>query len=109
MRYNYKDDKNEFSFLQMPRALKNRKDISPELKYLYMLMYDLTKLSTENLWMDENQDIYIYMGIEVIKEEMGCGNQKAIKLKKDLEKLGLIEDVQMGCNKPNRIYVHKVQ
>ena len=109
MRYNYRQDKDEFIYLQLPRSLKEKSGIKPELKYLYTLMYDLTKLSMENKWFDENGDVFIYMGIEKIMEEMECGNQKAVKMKKDLEKLGLIEDVVVGCNKPNRIYVHKVE
>lgn len=108
MRFNYREDKNEFVFLQLPRALKDKRGIKPELKYLYTLMYDLTKQSMENAWFDENGDVFIYMGIEKIMEEMECANQKAVKMKKDLEKLGLIEEVRQGLNKPNRIYVHKV-
>lgn len=108
MRYKFSIAKEQFDFLQMPRKLKERKGISPELKYLYVLMYDLLKISMANMWCDENDDVYIYMSIETIMEEMCCANQKAVKMKKDLEKLGLIEDVQMGCNKPNRIYVHKI-
>lgn len=108
MRYNYMHDRDSFTFLQLPRALKDKRGIKPELKYLYTLMLDLTKLSIENMWFDENQDVYINMGIDTIMEEMECGNQKAVKMKKDLVDLGLIEDIQMGCNKPNRIYVHKI-
>lgn len=109
MRYNYRQDKDEFIFLQLPRSLKEKRGIKPELKYLYTLMYDITKQSMENHWFDENGDVYIYMGVETIMKEMECGNQKAIKMKKELEKLGLIEEVRQGLNKPNRIYVHKIE
>ena len=109
MRYNYQQDKDEFVYLQLPRSLKEKRGLKPELKYLYTLMYDLTKLSMQNAWFDEKGDVYIYMGIDTIMDEMECGNQKAVKMKKALEKAGLIEDVTQGCNKPNRIYVHKVQ
>ena len=109
MRYKFTVAKEQFNFLQMPRKLKERKDIKPELKYLYVLMYDLLKVSMENMWCDENDDVYIYMSVETIEEEMCCSKKTAIKMKKDLEKIGLIEDIQMGCNKPNRIYVHKIE
>ena len=49
MRYNYRQDKDEFIYLQLPRSLKEKRGVKPELKYLYTLMYDLTKLSMENV------------------------------------------------------------
>lgn len=106
-RYNVKDDAGELSFLQCPRWLVEKKEIKPDLKYLYMLMYDLQKVSISNQWSDELGQIYIYMGVTKIMDYMNCSNKKAVKMKKELEKLGLIDDVQVGCNKPNRIYVKK--
>ena len=106
-RYNLTDVINEQSYLQVPRWLKDKKGINPDLKYLYVLMYDLQKVSLKNGWSDELGQDYIYMSKETIMEEMECARQKAIRLKKELMKLGLIDDIQTGSNKPNRIYVKK--
>lgn len=106
-RYNITDVMNEQSYLQTPRWLKERRGVVPEAKYLYTLMYDLQKVSLMNGWSDELGQVFIYMSVETIMEEMECARGKAIKLKKILAEHELIDDMQMGCNKPNRIYVKK--
>ncbi len=39
---------------------------------------------------------------------LGCGKDKVIKLKKDLVRYGLIDEVRQGVTKANRIYVKNI-
>jgi len=57
---------------------------------------------------DEAGDIFIYYSIEELAEDLGCGRAKVIKLKKELIKYSLIDEVRQGLNKANRIYVKNV-
>lgn len=110
MRYNINNNMGEFVFFQLPKSIhcnRQYKELSIEARYLYMLMYDRNKLSIANNWINENGDIYIFFSVESICEEMKVGNKKAIKLKKELIKSKLIEDVRQGMNKPNIIYVNQ--
>ena len=110
MRYNINNNMGEFVFFQLPKSINcNRqyKELSIEARYLYMLMYDRNKLSIANNWINENGDIYIFFSVESICEEMKVGNKKAIKLKRELIKSKLIEEVRQGINKPNIIYVNQ--
>ena len=95
----------EQSFLQMPRIVDNDEKISYSAKYLYMKFFDRIKVSEKNGWIDKELGIYIYYTIESIKEDLGIGEQKALKLKRELLNRGLIEEVRQGLNKPNKIYL----
>lgn len=109
MRYNLKNNKAEFVYFQLPKSIhedeKYRK-LSTEAKYLYMLMYDMNKLSIANGMADKNGDVYIFFTIERIMKEMNVGKAKAIALKKELSSVKLIEEVRQGLKHPNIIYVN---
>ena len=49
--------------------------------------------------------MFIYYTVDEIIEKMGCCEQKAVKLLKELKEIGLIECERIGLTKPNRIYV----
>lgn len=109
MRYNVNNNIGEFVFFQLPKSIQfneEYKGLSVEARYLYMLMYDRNKISISNNWIDSNGDIYIYFSIEAICDSLDIKKQKAIKLKKELTKFNLIEEVRQGLNKPNIIYVN---
>lgn len=88
--------------------------MSDSTKILYCLLRDRMQLSIKNVsegnnyWVDDNGDVFIYATIENIMELMQCGSEKASKLKKELIKYKLIEDVRQGQGNPNRIYVLNV-
>jgi hypothetical protein len=88
--------------------------MSNDAKVLYCLIRDRMSLSIKNIkennfyWLDKNGDVFIHFTKENIKEIMNCANTKAINLKKELINFGLIEDVRVGANKPNRIYILNV-
>lgn len=101
----------QYSFYRVPKVLftsEHFKGLSCEAKVLYGLMLDRMSLSIKNGWLDEEQRVYIIFTVEEIMDLLGCKNQKAVKLLKELDDkngIGLIEKRRLGMGKPNVIYV----
>lgn len=101
------------SFFMTPKELlfsSKYKKLSSDAKFLYTLMLDRHQLSVQNNWKDKDGNTYIIFTINSIKEIMGCGKTKAIKLLNELRNplIGLIKTVRQGLNKPNLIYVKNI-
>ena len=111
--YYYGDESSQFSFYRIPRSLirdKRFKGLSTEAKLLYGLMLDRMGLSAKNGWYDDKGRVYIYYTAEEIREDLCCGNDKALKLLAELDMkkgYGLIERIKQGQGKPNKIYVKR--
>lgn len=111
--YYYGDESNQFSFYRIPRSLirdKRFKGLSTDAKLLYGLMLDRMGLSARNRWYDEQGRVYIYYTAEEIREDLCCGNDKALKLLAELDTkkgFGLIERIKQGQGKPTKIYVKR--
>ena len=74
---------------------------------MYMLLWDRRGLSEKNGWYDENGKVYVYFTNEQFMETLGTKSNKTIvEAKKELHKIGLLEEVQQGINKPNRLYIN---
>lgn len=106
--------KGQFEYYRIPKLLFSEKDfygLSAEAKLLYGMMADRMGLSGRNGWKDEKGHIYVYYPIREIKRMFHCGNDKAVKVLKELdvkEGIGLIETIRQGQGKPSRIYVKKI-
>ena len=111
--YYYGDESSQFSFYRIPRSLirdKQFKGLSTEAKLLYGLMLDRMGLSARNGWYDDKGRVYIYYTAEEIREDLCCGNDKALKLLAELDMkkgYGLIERIKQGQGKPTKIYVKR--
>ena len=111
--YYYGDESSQFSFYRIPRLLirdKRFKGLSTEAKLLYGLMLDRMGLSAKNGWYDDKGRVYIYYTAEEIREDLCCGNDKALKLLAELDMkkgYGLIERIKQGQGKPTKIYVKR--
>ncbi len=109
--YFYGKESDQFSFIRIPKLLFTDKafsDISNDAKILYALMLDRMALSRQNEWFDEENRVYIIFTIEEAAEMMSCGNEKIIKLFKELDDntgIGLITRKRRGLGKPSIIYV----
>lgn len=84
---------------------KTFKTLSDSAKIAYTLFRDRFNLSIENNWVDKNGHVYFIYTIKELCEILGCGTQKATKIKKELQAFGLLEQQQIGLNKANRIYI----
>ena len=109
--YFYGSQAEQFSFYRIPKVLfkdKTFSKISTDAKVLYGLMLDRMNLSVKNRWFDNENRVYIIYTVSDIMDELGCAEQKAIKLLSELDikkGIGLIERKRQGLGKPNIIYV----
>lgn len=108
---------NSDNFYQLPKVIigtKYYQRLKAEAKLLFMLCRDRMSASLDSTrkgdlrFVDDDGDIFIYYSIEDLSEDLGCGRAKVIKLKKELIKYGLIDEVRQGVMKGNRIYVKNV-
>ena len=106
--YFYGEQADLFSFYRLPKALfvdPRFRGISAESKILYGLLLDRMGLSVKNGWTDDTGQVYIIFTTEEIMEALYCADNKATKLMKELEGVGLIERKRRGLGKPSLIYV----
>ena len=96
-------------FYQFPQWLLKEpyNNLSHRAMLMYMLLWDRRGLSEKNGWYDENGKVYVYFTNEQFMETLGTKSNKTIvEAKKELHKIGLLEEVQQGVNKPNRLYIN---
>lgn len=109
--YNIDKYNNEYRFYQVPTSLlscKKFKKMSPASKLLYAILRSRQNLSIKNGWVDENGFIYSIYKVEDLSELMGSAESSIIRWKKELREHFLIDEVQVGITKCNRIYVFDV-
>ena len=103
------DEVKNNQFYQFPQWLLTDPYIklSHRAMLMYMLLWDRRGLSEKNGWYDENGKVYVYFTNEQFMETLGTKSNKTIvEAKKELHKIGLLEEVQQGINKPNRLYIN---
>lgn len=83
--------------------------MSTDAKFTYAILKDRFELSLRNNWIDKNGDVYLIYTVTELQEILGYGNKKVIKLKKELQEYGLLEEVRQGLNKPNLLYLGNVE
>lgn len=82
--------------------------MSTDAKFTYAILKDRFELSLRNNWIDKNGDVYLIYTITELQEILGYGNKKVIKIKKELQEYGLLEEVRQGLNKPNLLYLGNI-
>ena len=106
--YFYGGQADLFSFYRLPKALfvdPRFRAVSADSKILYGLLLDRMGLSVKNGWTDDTGRVYIIFTTEEIMEALYCADNKATKLMKELEGVGLIERKRRGLGRPSLIYV----
>ena len=106
--YFYGQSGEMFSYFRVPKILFRNikfKDLSTDAKTLYGILLDRMGLSVKNGWLDEQGRVYIIFPVQEVMDALGCADNKATKLFRELEKFGLIERTRRGLGKPNLIYV----
>ena len=106
--YFYGQSGEMFSYFRVPKILFRDikfKDLSTDAKTLYGILLDRMGLSVKNGWLDEQGRVYIIFPVQEVMDALGCADNKATKLFRELEKFGLIEHKRRGLGKPNLIYV----
>lgn len=111
--YFYGEESEQFSFFRIPRQLitnERFKKLSTDAKLLYGMLLDRMELSKKNGWYDQQGRVYLYYTVDEIREDMNCGNDKALKLLAELDTnkgVGLIERIRQGQGKPTKIFVKR--
>ena len=97
-----------FSYFRIPKALfqdHRFRQISTDARTLYGILLDRMSLSVKNGWLDGQGRVYIIFPIQEVMDALGCADNKATKLFRELENAGLVERKRRGLGKPNLIYV----
>ncbi|MDD2409968.1 MAG: replication initiator protein A [Bacilli bacterium] len=100
----------EFVFYRIPKILftdLKYKNMSTDARVLYGVLLDRVGLSIKNKWIDDCGRVFIIFRREEVQELLGYKKDKIIKLFKELNDIGLIQEIVQGNNKPNIIYVKK--
>ncbi|WP_240336530.1 replication initiator protein A [Lactococcus lactis] len=96
------------TYYQLPKVLFSNikyKKLTNDAKVAYALLKDRFNYSVQNNWVDEDDNLYFIFTNEELMEMLDSGNQKVIKIKKELQTSELLFQKRMGVNKPNRLYL----
>ena len=104
--YFYGQSGEMFSYFRVPKILFRDikfKDLSTDAKTLYGILLDRMSLSVKNGWLDEQGRVYIIFPVQEVMDALGCADNKATKLFRELEKFGLIERKRRGLVRELRL------
>ncbi|MCG1432339.1 replication initiator protein A [Staphylococcus epidermidis] len=109
-----KNIKNQASqnFYMLHKALfinEKYKKLSDSAKVTYAILNDRVSLSIKNNWIDQNGDIYFIFTNENLQEVLDKSKNTITKIKKELQEVGLLEQVKTGFNRPNKLYLHEIE
>lgn len=111
--YFFGEESTQFSFFKVPCQLITNpqfRQLSNDAKLLYAMLLDRMSLSARNGWYDEQGRVYIYYTVDEIRQDLNCGNDKALKMLAELDTnkgVGLIERIKQGQGKPTKIFVKR--
>ena len=100
------------TYYQLPKIFftnEKYKKMNSDTKIAYALLKDRFNYSIRNNWCDKDNHIYFIYTIKELQEILNCGTEKVTKIKKELEKVGLLFQKRIGLNQPNRLYLLKPQ
>lgn len=100
-------------YYQIPQELfvnpLYKNNLNSDSKLLYGFLLDRMSLSAKNNWCDENGNIYLIFTRKEVQEKLGLCDRTVTKAFKQLSNAKLIYEKRQGANKPNLIYVGKIQ
>lgn len=97
-------------FFQLPKVFftsDRYKDMSNNAKVAWSILRDRSSLSRKNNWFDKDTGriYFVFKNKELMKLLNIKSETTLVKIKKELEKASLIEQEQIGYNRPNKIYL----
>lgn len=90
------------------------KHLSNDAKLAYMVLKDRLEYSLRNNWVDSEGHVYFIFTNQELMDLFNCSKGKVIKIKAELESIGLLVQKQMGFNpktkknEPDRLYLSKL-
>ena len=101
-------EENSHRFYQLPKELfvhESYKGLSLSAKVIYSFLLDRKELSRKNNWIDEYGQVFLLFTREHIMGMLNISKPTAVKAFKELTKASLIIEERQGLNKPNKIYI----
>lgn len=103
-------------YIQLPTIFftsEKYSDLSNDAKVAYALLKDRFSYSLRNNWIDDDGNIYFIYTVDELKKILNCADGKVAKIKKELEKKGLLYQKRNGMqvvngvkkNVPNWLYL----
>ena len=97
-------------FYQLPQVFFTKhskyEKLSLQAAVAYSFLKDRLNYSIQNNWYDSKGHIFFIFTNEELRETLKVKSKTTVvKIKKELEEFGLLEQVRTGVNKPNRLYL----
>jgi len=103
----------EHLYYQIPMELffnpKYKDKLNSDSKILYGFLLNRLALSKKNNWFDEEGNVFLIFTRKEVQEKLGLCDRTVTKAFKQLTNAKLIYEKRQGANKPNLIYVGKIQ
>jgi DnaD/phage-associated family protein len=102
---------NRHKFYQVPKQLFTSsyyRDLSSNAKLLYGIILDRLELSKKNNWVNDKGEVYLILRREEVQDLLCISDKTATKTFKELKSKKLIFEERQGLNKPNIIFVGKI-
>lgn len=103
---------NKHRFYQVPKELFENEyysDLSSDAKLLYGMLLDRMKLSEKNNWINENNEIFLIFTRDQARELLNISSKSTItNVFNELKEKKLIFEERQGLNKPNIIFIGKI-
>lgn len=104
-------EENSHRFYQLPKELfinESYKGLSISAKMIYSFLLDRKELSRTNNWIDEYGQVFLLFTRKHVGEMLNLSDKPVTNAFKELIKADLIKEERQGLNKPNKIYVCKI-
>lgn len=102
----------QHKYYQVPKELytnpRYKTTTSNDAKMLYALLLDRMELSRANNWVEDDGTIFLIFKREDLADMLGICTTTVWRAIKQLKEVGLIEEKRQGLNKPNLIYIGKI-
>lgn len=103
----------EHLYYQIPMELffnkKYKDNLNSDSKILYGFLLNRLTLSAKNNWVDEEENVFLIFTRKEVQELLGLSDKTVTKAFKQLKDCKLIYEKKQGANKPNLIYVGKIE
>ncbi|WP_079473958.1 replication initiator protein A [Marinococcus halophilus] len=96
--------------VQIPKVFFTNKEYSSmrnDSKIAWAILADRFNLSIKNNWFDDDGNIYFIYTNEDLARILNMSKRSIVTIKKELIENDLLEQVKVGQNKPNKLYIKK--
>ena len=102
-----------YLYYQIPMELffnkKYKVKIKSDAKILYFFLLNRLSLSAKNNWIDEKGNVFLIFTRKEVQEKLDLSDKTVTKAFNQLKDCKLIHEKKQGANKPNLIYVGKIE